>query len=295
MIKNNNNKMIFFIFSLFFIIFIFYLIRYTNNNKDLHEKMSIIYDNEEENTNDNHEKKIAIVTSIYGDYDNLKEQNINNRESVDWYCFTDKNLSKNNGWVIITKPYHTEEFNDYYDKLKKQNVKYYNMMSAKYYKIKTHNIDILQSYDYYIWIDGSIFLQKDFIKNINKIIDKNENDVINFKHSERKNVKSEYLFSVNMTKYKHIDFYKQYNEYIKYGFPDNIGLFENTIIVRKNKKKINDAYDSWFKENMKHGFQDQISLPYIYWKYDINPYLIYDNVFNNKLYSYVDYSMCENH
>jgi hypothetical protein len=293
--KNNNNKIIILLLLLFFIIFIFYLTTQTNSNKDLYEKMKIIYDSKEDEYNNRTKKKIAIITSIYGGYDILKEQKINDRKSVDWYCFTDKDLSKNKGWVIITKPYHTEEFNEYYNKLKKQNIKHYNMMSAKYYKIKSHNIDILQSYDYYIWIDGSIFLQKNFIKNINKIIDKNENDVINFEHSARNNLKSEYLHSINMSKYKHIDFYKQYNEYIKNGFPDNVGLFENTIIIRKNKKEINDAYDSWFEENMKHGFQDQISLPYIYWKYDINPYLINENVFNNKLYSYVDYSMNKNH
>ena len=162
-------------------------------------------------------------------------------------------------------------------------------MSSKYFKIKPQNIHFLKDYDYFIWIDGSIFLQKDFITNILKIIHENENyDVIHFKHSSRNNIKDEYLFSMKMNKYKNINLQKQYDDYTKEGFPDNVGLYENTIIIRKNKSKINNVFDEWFKENMKYGFQDQISLPFIYWKFKITPYLIEENVFNNKLYSYIN-------
>ena len=35
-------------------------------------------------------KKIAIITSIYGNYDNFKSQdNVRGSDKVDWYCFTD--------------------------------------------------------------------------------------------------------------------------------------------------------------------------------------------------------------
>ena len=297
------------LFVFFFIFVIYYFIKYNYKNS-FNENLTIIYNKDKKNNNNKVQeiidysnndkllfsiKKIAIITSIYGEYDVLKEQNINNKNIVDWYCFTDSKNLKSKGWNINNIPYHMNEFNEYYSNLKKDNLKHYNMMSAKYYKINSHKVDILQKYDYYIWIDGSIFLQKDFIKNIYKVINKTNKEVIHFKHSARDNIKDEYLFSKDMMKYKMINLYKQYNDYIKYGFTDNKGLYENTIIIRKNVKKINNAFEKWFQENIKYGFQDQISLPYIYWKYNINPYLINENVFNNKLYSYVNLSLNINH
>ena len=272
------------ILLLFFTIFTFC--------KNIKEKLTIIDTNESITINN---KKIAIITSIYGNYDILKEQKINNRSSIDWFCFTDNNNLENKEWNIINTPYHMIELNEYYNSLKQKDLKHYNMMSAKYYKIKPHNIDILQDYDYYIWIDGSIILQNDFIKNIFEVINKNDNDVINFKHSVRNNIKDELFVSIKMIKYKNIDLYKQYNHYIKEGFTDDIGLYENTIIIRKNKSYINNVFDKWFQENIKYGFQDQISLPFIYWKYKVNFYIINENVFNNDLYSYVDFSQHVNH
>jgi hypothetical protein len=236
--------------------------------------------------------KIAIITSIYGNYDNLKEHDVKNKNLVDWYCFTDNKSIKSTTWNIITEPYHLLKLKKYYKQLNK---KYYNMMSSKFYKVKTHEINILKKYDYFIWIDGSIYLQNNFIENINKIIKNNDNIVIHFKHSARNNIVDECYLSMNMSKYKNIDLYKQLYHYIEEGFPDDIGLFENTIIVRKNESNINDVFDSWFKEMMKYGFQDQISLPFIYWKFNIKPFIINENVFNNKNYSYVNYDEMKNH
>ena len=71
----------------------------------------------------NENKKIAIITSIYGNYDELKEQNINNKSHVDWFCFTDKKILKKKGWKIINIPYHTINFNEYYENLKKKRFK----------------------------------------------------------------------------------------------------------------------------------------------------------------------------
>jgi hypothetical protein len=275
------------------IILLFFIIIF--GKKKINETLSIKFENENESMNFN-KKKIAIITSIYGNYDILKKQNINNKNYVDWFCFTDSNILENKGWNIINTPYHMMKFNEYYNSLKKKDLKHYNMMSAKYYKIQPHNIDILQDYYYYIWIDGSIFLQEDFIKNIYEVIHKNEkNDVIHFKHSLRDNIKDEVFVSIEINKYKNIDLFKQYNDYIKDGFTDDIGLYENTIIIRKNKPQINYVFDKWFQENIKYGFQDQISLPFIYWKYNITPHLINENVFNNDLYSYIDLLQNINH
>ena len=244
-------------------------------------------------------KKIAVITSIYGDYDNLKDQeNVLERDLVDWYCFTDNSKIKSDFWKICNVPYHiinTKNNNDYlkfknyYNNIKDHKI--YNMMSAKYYKSQMHHIDILQNYDYYIWVDGSMFLRDNFIVNIFKLIDQDYN-LINFKHSVRNNIKDETNVSINMNKYKYQNILYQYNSYIEDKFPDNIGLFEKTIFIRKNNEIMNDLFNLWWLNNLEYSYQDQISYPYVLWKKNIKPdYIINENVFNNKNYSYTDNSL----
>lgn len=248
-------------------------------------------------------KKIAVITSIYGDYDNLKNQeNVLERDLVDWYCFTDNSKIKSDFWKICDTPYHiintknNEEylkFKNYYNNIKDQKI--YNMMSAKYYKSQMHQIDILQNYDYYIWVDGSMFLRDNFIINILKLIDQDYN-LINFKHSVRNNIRDETNVSINMNKYKHQNILYQYNSYIEDKFPDNVGLFEKTIFIRKNNEIMNDLFNLWWLNNLEYSYQDQISYPYVLWKKNIKPdYIINENVFNNKNYSYTDNSLNVKH
>lgn len=249
--------------------------------------------------NNNLSYKIAIITSIYGNYDNLKEHHINNKNKVDWYCFTDNNI-QSDFWTIINTPYHINnmnnehnEYNNYYNNINEDDIK--NMMSAKYYKINPHEIDILQNYDYYIWIDGSIILQQEFINNVLSIIN-NNHKLINFKHHKRNNIKEELNDSLTINKYINKGLENQYNEYIADNFPDNIGLFENGIIIRKNDNNINKVFDEWWIHNLKYSYQDQISYPYVLWKHNLLPdYIINENIFYNNNYSYIDYSLLQNH
>ncbi len=246
--------------------------------------------------------KIAIITSIYGNYDNLKENHINDENDVNWYCFTDNKNLKSDKWKIINEPYHLKdkdnykykEYYNYYDNIKDDKI--YNMMCAKYYKIKTHNIDILKNYDYYIWVDGSITLRPDFIKNIKKILMNNDIKIINFKHSARDNIKDELNVSLPMNKYKSQKIKEQYDYYISNGFKDDYGLYENTSFVKKNDEQTNKIFDDWWIENLKWSYQDQISYPFVLYKSNKKPdYIINENVFSNEDYTYVDFNYYNNH
>ena len=99
-----------------------------------------------------------------------------------------------------------------------------------------------------------------------------------------------------MEKYKKQDVDKQYNSYIANGFDDSIGLFENTIIIRKKTQRTNEIFDSWWLHNLIYSYQDQISYPYVLWEKQYTPDLIInENVFNNEKYSYVDFNYMKNH
>jgi hypothetical protein len=246
--------------------------------------------------------KIAIVTSIYGNYDDLKDNPIHHEDEVDWYCFTDNKNLKSDKWTIVNTPYHLndpdketyKQYYNYYDLATNKTV--YHMMCAKYYKIKTHKIDVLQKYDYYIWVDGSIFLRPDFIHNIKKLIAATPTpDLINFKHSKRTNIKDELEESRPMKKYTTQRIQEQYDYYMSDGFPDTVGLYENTVCIKRNTETIHRIFDMWWIENLKWSFQDQLSYPYVLWKAGKTPTIIDENVFDNRDYTYAKFDLMQKH
>ena len=125
---------------------------------------------------------------------------------------------------------------------------------------------------------------------------KNKYELINFKHSARNNVKDEVDVSIKMKKYDTQNLKEQFGQYINDNFPDNVGLFEKTVFVKKNTSRINKLFDFWWIQNLKYSFQDQISYPYSLWKTGIVPnYIIPQNVFNNVDYTYVNYNLMSKH
>lgn len=235
--------------------------------------------------------KIAVITSIYGDYDDLIDiENVIDRDKLDWYCFTDKEKNHSEGWKVILDPYHLtnteendelKEYKNFFSNIE-DDQKILNMMSAKYYKTQSHHIDLLKDYDYYIWIDGSLILRDSFVKTVYDFIHKKKYKLVNFKHSAREKIKDESHFSNTLQRYKEQNVLDQYQNYIKDSFKDDQGLFENGFFIRINKNEINKLFDDWWLHNLQYSYQDQISYPYLLWKNNIRPdhiikYSIYDN------------------
>jgi hypothetical protein len=234
--------------------------------------------------------KIAVISAIFGGYEKLKEhENVLHKEEFDWYCFTDNTDLQSTTWKIINTPYHIintppDTLKNNYNNITNQNTK--NMMSAKYYKAQTHKIDILEKYDYFIWIDGSIILRDNFVKDILELINNNkDSDIILYKHSDnRKNVEEEVMFCKDWGKYKDQDLQSQIDTYKQNKFQDN-HLFALTSFYRKNNQSINKIFDEWWLHNLKYSYQDQVSLPYVIWESGIKNYTLLDvNVYDNYLY-----------
>ena len=244
-----------------------------------------------------HQKKIkvAVISSIFGNYDKFRDYKIKNMNEFDWYLFTDdyritlKSILRMSIRRVINAKYHLEnrkeysKYKNYFLNIKDENVR--NMMAAKYYKVQSHRIGFLKKYDYFIWLDGSIRLKENFVSNVLELINNNY-ELINFKHSARANVKDELEFSIFFQKYKNQNLTHQYESYKL--FPDNMGLYENGLFIRKNTNKINKLFNDWWVEILKFSYQDQISYPFVLWKNNITPdYIINDNVFNNSKYCFV--------
>lgn len=245
------------------------------------------------------EPRVAIVTANFGGYDTLKEHRIPLAEKVDWYYFTDRPV-QSGFWNVITTPYHRgaehpECVGGRNSIHTTKDGRTRNMMSAKYYKVKMHEIDILKPYDYYIWIDSSITLRPTFLEEILKLL-RQDHELISFKHSKRSTLAEEILESRNSPKYTSQPLEDQVTSYTNDGFKDDMGLFENTIMIHKNTPQNARLFDLWWEQNVKHTYQDQISFPYCLWKLGRLPeYVIKENVFQNEKFSFVSHDSLQNH
>ena len=237
---------------------------------------------------------IAVISCNYGDYDKSVSNinNIKNKNYFDWYYFTDKFTNIKNGWNIITKNYYNIDNDFNHKKIHNNNNNY---MYSKYIKCQHHKIDILKKYKYIIHLDGSFEITNiNFVNDILSIIRKNIFFI--FEHYYRNTIEEEYIISNTIKKYENQNMLMQIKRYYKNKYIDNT-LYESGFFIYKKTNKTIKLMNEWFNEIIDYSFQDQISLPYIIQKYNINPYILNENnfikkningsVWNNKLIGYV--------
>ena len=241
--------------------------------------------------------KICFITAIYGNYEASCKKYVKQSVPTDFFCFTDNEKIENNGWKIITFPYHLNNNpNDksHYHNSFNNNKHTFNI--AKYYKQSFNNIPILKDYDVVVWVDGTIEIiyEKTSEYILSKIYD---NKIIGWNHELRNGQlinevkESSGYFVYNSTFWNNQsqpfqDVMKQYNTYINYGYSDkyfkninssnpNFGIWI-TCFVAFLLKDDNIKYflDQWYLQTLQYTTQDQISFPFICQKLNMIPYTL---------------------
>ncbi len=237
------------------------------------------------------DKRLAVVTSVVGNYDHFKEPQ-GAHEKVDFYCFTEtppppsEKLSR---WKFITRPYYGERpfepnvLNSPFD----GRTKVRNMMRAKFYKMQAFHLDILQPYDYIMWIDGSFSMNdRDLPALVHKFL--LQHDFACFTHSARSSIEAEALFVGDnrnpylRERYGDQNLFSQCVRYMNDGM--NIaksGLYEmGNFVYRKDSSIVRELLNLWWRENQISTFQDQISFSYCLWKTSLAPKIISANIYD---------------
>ena len=209
----------------------------------------------------------CIYTAIYGGYDTLREQ-MAQTIPTDFICFTDSpDVSPAKPWSVVSN--HDRP-------------NLHPRMRAKYFKILSHIVfpdgavdrslvpsDFpARTYDYLIWIDGSIQLVRpDFVEMI--VSHMPEGGWTMLKHPQRDCIYDEAAESLRYypNKYGHLPIIEQVESYRAEGYPEHNGLMACTVIGRTSKdRSLDRVNDMWWHENLRWSYQDQLSLPYVLWK-----------------------------
>lgn len=196
--------------------------------------------------------KMAVYTCIVGKYDMISEP-LFVSPNIDYYIFTDQEISNKSIWK----------------KIDIKQLKEFATLSpiALNRKIKMLPHIFLQEYDYTMYIDGNIQIVTDlypiFCNMGDSILGVHTHAGRDCAYMER------YAVSI-LNKMSIEKMNKQLDRYSKSGFPKHYGLFQNSILVRKNCREGNELMEDWWKEYTIDNTRDQISLPYIMWKKNID-------------------------
>ena len=166
----------------------------------------------------------------------------------------------------------------------------HNRLLAKIPKMQFYKL-IGEGYDYYIWLDSKFTLLDSWMDYIFDLIEKNGDHALQVcYHSERSNIREEYDYmryhikhksEIVSSRYVLKDMYYQIQKYFSDpAFVDN-KLFEAGFLLYSKKILLHkDFLDEWYAHNYYYTIQDQLSLPYLLNKYNIDVCPLKQSVFD---------------
>lgn len=189
----------------------------------------------------------TIYTVMFGDEYKLQDPTYINK-NWEHICFTDNKKIKSDVWDIIYLPKPEDP------------------------QKKSREIKLL--YYEYIVPDINIYIDSKFKINVNldKFVKKNlkkENDICLMKHNKRDCLFDEGKFCIKNNIGNKEIIQKQLDDYKKEGMINNFGLFAPGIMIRRDNEIVRQFMYLWYLEIRKYTYRDQISFPYIQWKYDV--------------------------
>jgi hypothetical protein len=192
---------------------------------------------------------VIIYTAIFGPKDDLQEPNL--PLSHDLVCYTDQDL-KSSSWKIIHR------------KPAKKDTR----AEAKWYKMNSH---VLFPGEKTIWIDGNYKIFHDPIT----VFQKKDISVAAFyHHASRRCLYDEADVCLERNAGNSDDIKKQILQYLAEAFPRNYGLYQGNIIFRVPTEETSLLNIKWQEQQALFSNRDQISLPYVIWKNDINVHIM---------------------
>lgn len=131
--------------------------------------------------------------------------------------------------------------------------------------------------DYSIWVAGNVFLKKTpkmIVKNLLK-----GHDICLYHHHKRDCIydEGEVIRRIKKDKEEVVDNHMQ--KYKKEGYPENNGLVETGIIIRKHSKQMDRFNEAWFAELCTGSRRQQLSFNYVLSKFpEINARILNENI-----------------
>ena len=136
--------------------------------------------------------------------------------------------------------------------------------------VKTHPHIFFPKYDLSIYMDSNFIIKGDLDEFLMRILSPKHSIYI-LEHPERNQIQEEFKM-VKILKKDNKSMIDEIKErYNHMNFPDNTGLIESCLMIRKHKEvTCINIMEIWFKEIRKYSHRDQLSFNYVLWKTNKN-------------------------
>ncbi len=131
--------------------------------------------------------------------------------------------------------------------------------------------DLFCDTEYSVWMDGTLRDSSGWTAKTARQLLSEGKEFITWQHPMRYCLYEEAEFCLNVEKYKDQPLKQQMDSYYNEGMPRNFGLWANGSIARRHTQTVIDIGNEWLYENIKWSIQDQVSLPYVFWKRGMKP------------------------
>ena len=197
--------------------------------------------------------KIALYRCMFGDYDLILNE-LFIMPNVDYYLFTDND-------ALEVSPYH---------KIIVEQDKDNPSISNRAIKMKLP--DVLRSYEFTIYIDSNIGIMHDLNPLISDFV-QNGATIASFSHPSHHTLEQEIELCQVLGKGDINAMEEERLFYSTEPFPVRDRLSDNSVIFRKKyDNNMISAMDYWFEVTKKYSGRDQLSLPAVKGRFNINDF-----------------------
>ena len=189
-------------------------------------------------------RRMLVYTSICGGYDEVKPVP-DAGGGHEWRLYSDSG-SAGGGWTLVPSVARADT----------------PRMRAKWHKCHPP-----EDAEMSLWIDGSVQILSTALVEA-AIVALERSDWAMFRHADRKSIQEEAEYSLTSLKYVGKPLREQVEHYLKYERVAP-GLWGGGVIARRHTPRVLAASAAWYEECVRWSDQDQISLPMILAKYDI--------------------------
>lgn len=208
-------------------------------------------------------KNLVLYTAIFG---KLRRFNfpIVSTLDIDRFCYTDLNIKEGCNQIMLGKK-SRPFLNDFYQ-VKKMKLDHLTPIAAnRFVKICIPD-ELFDNYEYSVYSDCKHPFTFDFEQMLNCL--ELDSDFLIRKHrSKRDCVYEEGLYCIKRKKDTEANIMKQLNFYKGESFPAHNGLYDGGWILRRHTKALKQYMRLWWEHYQNYSCRDQISLPYLVWKY----------------------------
>lgn len=185
----------------------------------------------------------VVYTAVLGGYDRLRQQPATGDRFV---AFVDGASGQDAGaWECITTECELRDAR----------------LTARWHKIMTHRV--LEDCEYSLWIDGSIAIAQE--RSVASLAEEflKDADIATFRHYTRDCIYDEAWHCIHQGLDNKAVIYAQVENYTAAGYPQNAGLVETCVILRRHSKTVERLNESWWQEVTRHSVRDQISFNFV--------------------------------